>query len=145
MTELDKKHHTSIWSFIHDNTVVNISTAKNNESYAASCFYAFDEVNKLIVFKSSKDSRHIEEGLAQTVIAGTILPDKLKKAVVVGIQFQGELSHEDDGFTKSKTHYYKKYPFALGMDGDIYIIKLKYIKYTDNKLGFGKKVIWEDS
>lgn len=131
-----------IWSFLSKQTVLNIATSKNEESYCASCFYAFDQDNKVLVFKSAVESRHIEEGLNQSIVGGTILPDKLKKAVVIGAQFQGILSREAEIITKSKAVYYKKYPFALAMDGDIFVIQLSFIKYTDNKLGFGKKIVW---
>jgi uncharacterized protein YhbP (UPF0306 family) len=29
------------------------------------------------------------------------------------------------------------------MPGEIWTIKINRIKYTDNTLGFGKKIIWE--
>jgi uncharacterized protein YhbP (UPF0306 family) len=31
------------------------------------------------------------------------------------------------------------------MDTHLWVVKLTYIKMTDNRLGFGKKLIWENS
>jgi len=77
-------------------------------------------------------------------VAGTILPDKLNKLQVKGIQFEGTVLAFDDALAASASnHYYKKNPMAVAMSGDIWTVQLNRIKYTDNTLGFGKKIIWE--
>ena len=62
-----------------------------------------------------------------------------------GIQFQGIISEpESDLPANSKTAYLKRFPIAALMDTRLWIVKLTYIKMTDNRLGFGKKLIWTD-
>ena len=37
----------------------------------------------------------------------------------------------------------KKFPYAVLMKTTLWILEIEYIKMTDNRLGFGKKLIWE--
>ena len=76
-------------------------------------------------------------------MAGTILPDKLNVLQVKGVQFEGVILPQDHPASKSaSTHYYKKHPMAIAMPGDIWTIQVNSIKFTDNSLGFGKKLTW---
>ncbi len=132
-----------IWSFLNDQTVLNIATSINDVPYCASCFYVFDEQHKLLAFKSKKDSRHVKEVLQQKNVAGTVLPNRLKLGTVKGIQFQGTLIVPDPDILSSiKGNYYSKYPYARAVSGEVWIIELSHIKMTDNQLGFGKKLLW---
>lgn len=138
-----KENLKRIWSFLSNQTVLNIATSINDVPYCASCFYVFDEKNKLLAFKSKKDSRHIKEVLQQKNVAGTVLPDKLKLGTVKGIQFQGKLIFPNEKTSSAiKGIYYSKFPYAMAVPGDIWIIELSFIKLTDNQLGFGKKLVW---
>jgi len=38
--------------------------------------------------------------------------------------------------------YLKRFPFALALKLDLWILHIDYIKMTDNRLGFGKKLEW---
>ena len=76
-------------------------------------------------------------------VAGTVLPDKLNKLTIKGIQFEAiVLDTQQPQVKKRLNNYYKKHPAALAMPGDIWILQIEYIKMTDNTLGFGKKIIW---
>ncbi len=142
--QVTPKEEGRIWSFANKQTVLNIATYSDGESWSASCFFAFEKTHKLLVFKSDKDSRHIREALAQRRVAGTILPDKLKVGKVKGIQFQGRMLLDDgEILAAAEKKYYKKYPYAKVVPGDIWMIELSLVKLTDNSLGFGRKLIWE--
>ena len=61
-----------------------------------------------------------------------------------GIQFQGIVSEpEGDLLARSKNRYLKRFPVAALMDTRLWVVKLTHIKMTDNRLGFGKKLIWK--
>lgn len=80
----------------------------------------------------------------QPQIAGTILPDKLNKLQVKGIQLNGTLLPVGDVATKDASkRYHLKYPFALAMPGTVQTIRIHQLKMTDSSLGFGTKLIWE--
>lgn len=140
--QLTAKEEKHIWSFISDQTVLNLATSAGDEPWCASCFFAFEETNKLLVFKSDKESRHIKEALKQGLVAGSILPDKLKVGKVRGVQYQGRMAEDEVLFVAAKKRYYEKYPYAKVIPGDIWVIALSLVKLTDNTLGFGKKLIW---
>ena len=142
--ELTPKEEKRIWSFINSQTVMNMATSSEGIPWSASCFFALEKTHKLLVFKSDKESRHMREAVTQGIVAGTILPDKLKIGKVKGIQFQGKmLSDNGDILAAAQKKYYKKYPYAKVVPGDIWMIELSLAKLTDNTLGFGKKLIWK--
>ena len=61
-----------------------------------------------------------------------------------GIQFQGIISEPDGDLYKIyKQGYLRRFPVAALMDTRLWVVKLSYIKMTDNRLGFGKKLIWQ--
>lgn len=142
--KLSEKNEKKIWSFLEDQTVLNFATSANDIPWCASCYYAFDEKMKTLVFKTDNESRHMQEALNQEFVAGTVLPDKQKTGVVKGIQLQGKMVKNDEIILeRAKKKYYKKFPFAKVMEGEIAVVELTLVKLTDNKLGFGKKLLWE--
>ena len=77
-------------------------------------------------------------------VAGTVLPDKLNVLALKGVQWEGIVLPPDHASANnSSRYYYKKYPLALLMPGEIYTIELKGIKMTDGAKGFGKKITWK--
>ena len=142
--QLSEKEQKRIWKFVKGQTVLNFATSENDIPWCASCYYAFEKEYRLLVFKTDMESRHMQEALKQALVAGTILPDRQKKGIVIGVQYQGKVVTDDQKKTKKATRrYYKKFPFAKAMDGNIVVVELTLVKLTDNKLGFGKRLIWE--
>ena len=132
-------------SFIEDNTCVSFACLDSHgKPYCFTCFYAVDLEKGLLYFKSSPDSNHAGFLLQNQSVAGTILPDKLNKLQVKGIQLEGQVLAFDHPSAKSAAlQYYKTNPMAVAMPGEVWTVQLNRIKYTDNTLGFGKKIIWE--
>lgn len=111
-----------------------------------SCFYAFNLREGLLYFKSSLDSFHMKILMLKSILSGTILPDKLHVLAVKGIQFRGILLPRQHRLTQDASkHYYKRYPIALAIPGEVWTIQLNSIKMTDSSKGFGKKIQWERS
>jgi uncharacterized protein YhbP (UPF0306 family) len=142
---LDEKMDQRIRNFLHSSTNLTLATCINNLPNCASCFYAYNEELNMLVIKSSSETIHIQQALINPQVAGTILPDKLELTRIKGIQFSARLILPE-GFMaeQSKKSYYKKFPFALAMSGELWTLQLTRIKMTDNTLGFGKKLIWEN-
>ncbi|MCX6205800.1 MAG: pyridoxamine 5'-phosphate oxidase family protein [Bacteroidetes bacterium] len=132
-------------SFLEENTCASFACLDaQGHPYCFTCFYAVDLKEGLLYFKSSSDSNHAGYLKSNQFVAGTILPDKLNKLQVKGIQFEGTVLEFDDILTKSAgLHYYKTNPMAVAMAGEIWTVQLNRVKYTDSTLGFGKKIIWE--
>lgn len=133
-----------IAAFLQEQSVVSIATTVNDEPYCASCYYAFEPTENLLVFKSDSDTKHIEDALRNNHVAGTVLPDKITKAKVKGVQFNGLFMKAEGAVgKKAKETYLRKFPVASIFRGDIWVIELSRVKFTDNTLVFGKKLLWE--
>lgn len=133
-----------IQSFIETQTVLTIATCINNIPYCATCFYTFLEKYDAIAFKSNRDTQHILEAIQNKYVAGTIIPDKSEIGKVKGIQFNGIfLEPTGDLLIEAKKKYYLKYPFAAAFKGELWVVDLTFLKFTDNTLGFGKKMHWQ--
>jgi uncharacterized protein YhbP (UPF0306 family) len=112
--------------------------------YCFSCFYIYNAEKNLLYFKSHADTKHIGLLLKNPVAAGTILPDKLNKRSIQGIQFSGQLlSVMDDQAKNSSMHYHKRFPLALALPGKVWTLQLNQLKMTDSSKIFGKKIKWE--
>ncbi len=122
---------------------MTIATVANKQPYCASCYYAFDPQKAWLIFKSSPQTKHIEDILCNPLVAGSILPDKSSVGTIQGIQFSGKAVEATEEFKSAKNIYHSKFPFALAMNGDIWVIQLTQMKFTNNKLGFGKKISWQ--
>ena len=133
-----------ISSFLSSQTTLTLAVSTNNSPYCANCFYAFVKDENLLVFKSKPETTHVQVAFKNPYVAGTVTPDVLEKTRVQGIQFTGKIISSDKNiFNKAKNAYYSKFPFALAFSGEIFIIELFTLKYTDNKLGFGKRLEWK--
>jgi uncharacterized protein YhbP (UPF0306 family) len=133
MVNFFKKHH-----------VLTIATTAGNEPWCASCFYVYLEKENTLVFTTDPGTRHGQEFLKNPAVAGTVALETMITGKIRGIQFTGIISEpEDDLAVRAKCAYLKRFPVAMLMDTHLWTVRLTYIKYTDNRLGFGKKLIWE--
>lgn len=132
-------------TYISQQTAATICCIDEKGSpYCFSCFYAYDSKEHLLYYKSSGDTHHSILLLKNPQVAGTILPDKLQKLLVKGLQFEGTLLAGDDPLTQhAATQYYLKHPMAMAVPGTIWTIRIDNIKMTDSSLSFGKKIHWQ--
>jgi uncharacterized protein YhbP (UPF0306 family) len=145
ITETVEAMDEKIVAFLHSQTNMTIAVSDDNSPYCANCFYAFSEKENLLFFKSKPETTHIKIALKNNNIAGTILPNSMDKTRIQGIQFTGKfIQLDDDFFSSAKLIYYKKFPFAMPISGELWAIELVSIKFTDNKLGFGKRLEWKN-
>ena len=132
-----------IIKFIKKHHVLTLATSLNNRPYCANCFYAYIEEENAFVFTSDTHTKHIQDALNQPVVAGSIVLETNVVGKIQGIQFTGVLEKESDSnINSAKTAYMKRFPFALLMDTTLWVLKVDFLKFTDNRLGFGKKLIW---
>ena len=112
--------------------------------YCFTCFYAFNAEDGLLYYKTSPQSNHALMMTKNPCVAGTVLPDKLNKLVVKGIQFEATvLDDNDPGIKKDTGFYHRKNPLALAMPGEVWALKIDSIKMTDSTKLFGKKITWK--
>ena len=129
--------------FFRKHHVLTIATTVGNEPWCANCFYVYMEEENALVFTSDYETRHGKEFLKNSLVAGSVVLETMVIGKIQGIQFQGIISEPDDQLlSKAKTAYLKRFPVAALMDTHLWIVRLTFIKMTDNRLGFGKKLIW---
>ena len=120
-----------------------IATSVGNEPWCANCFYVYLEEENTLVFTTDIDTRHGKEFIRNPLVSGSVVLETMVIGKIRGIQFQGIVSEpEGEMLSKAKWAYLKKFPPAVLMDTHLWIVKLTLIKMTDNRLGFGKKILW---
>ncbi len=129
--------------FFRKHHVLTIATSVNDEPWCANCFYVYLEDENALVFTTDHETRHGKEFLKNKVVAGSVVLETPVIGKIRGIQFQGLVS-EPEGELSEKTRkaYLKRFPVAMLMETHLWIVGLTLIKMTDNRLGFGKKLVW---
>jgi uncharacterized protein YhbP (UPF0306 family) len=129
--------------FFRKHHVLTIATTVENEPWCANCFYVYLEEENALVFTTGNDTRHGQEFVKNPLVAGSIVLETIVIDKIRGIQFQGIVTEpEGDLLARAKSRYLKRFPISALMDTRLWIVKLTYIKMTDNRLGFGKKIVW---
>ncbi len=132
-----------IVKFFRKHHVLTIATTADNESWCANCFYVYLEEENSLVFTTDPKTRHGQEFLKNMNVAGSVVLETRIIGKIRGIQFQGIVSEPEGGLEeKVRIAYLKRFPVAMLMDTHLWVVSLTHIKYTDNRLGFGKKLIW---
>jgi uncharacterized protein len=129
--------------FFRKHHVLTIATAVNDEPWCANCFYVYMSRENALVFTTDPSTRHGTEFLKNKRVAGSVVLETMIIGKIRGIQFQGEVSEPIGELEQiARTAYLKRFPPAALMDTHLWVVHLTYIKMTDNRLGFGKKLIW---
>ena len=152
-----------ITRFLRHHHVLTISTISEQGSWTAHCFYAFIPDHQALVFTTDPETRHGREMLQNPNVSGGIMLETRVIGKIRGIQLTGRAvpCHPREGgnlesivtpsltmnaphlsATEVRTAYLKRFPFALAVKLDLWILHIDYIKMTDNQLGFGKKLEW---
>jgi uncharacterized protein YhbP (UPF0306 family) len=130
--------------FFRKHHVLTIATSVNETPWCASCFYVYLEEENSLVLTSDLSTRHGREFLSNTSIAGTVALETRIIGKIRGIQFSGTVFKPEGTLaSRAERAYLKRFPVAMLMDTRLWIVKITYIKFTDNRLGFGKKLIWD--
>jgi uncharacterized protein len=132
-----------IIKFFRKHHVLTIATSVRNEPWCANCFFVYLEEENGLVFTTGTDTLHGREFTENNIVAGTVVLETMIIGKIQGIQFRGTVSEpEGELLEKVKSAYLKRFPVAALMDTRLWIVKLTYIKMTDNRFGFGKKLLW---
>ena len=131
-----------ISDFIKRHHVLTLATASSEgEPYCAACFYAYDKERNRLIFTSDDATRHAQEMLQNAKVAIGITLETRIVGKVQGAQICGVAQRGDE---EDKKHYIKRFPYAAMAPLNIWAVEPTFIKLTDNTLGFGKKLIWNN-
>jgi hypothetical protein len=138
--------HKRIKSLFRRHHLLSIATVSDQGLWCASCFYAWDEENNSFVITTDPDTRHGAEFRANPQIAGTIALETMRVGRIRGAQFTGTVTEPaGEDLQRARHIYLKRFPYAALIELHLWTISLNYIKLTDNRLGFGKKLIWQEN
>ena len=133
-----------IVKFIKEHHVLTLATSSDNLSWCCNCFYSYLEKENLLVVTSDPETKHVKDFISNDFVSGSIVLETRIIGKIRGIQFTGQISEpHDEMLKKAKFSYLLRFPFASFMDTHLWIINPSLIKMTDNRLGFGKKLIWK--
>lgn len=133
-----------IVDFINQHHVLTLATCSENQPYCAHCFYAYLPDENMLVFTSDQDTRHGTQALENPQVAGGIALETKTIGKIQGLQFCGKaMLAEGELLKKAKKAYLKAFPYAALMKTTLWAVQLTFLKMTHNRLGFGKKLIWE--
>lgn len=131
--------------FFNKHHVLTIATAVNNEPWCANCFYVYLEEENSLVFTTDLKTRHGKEFALNPRVSGSVVLETMVVGKIRGIQFSGTVSEAaGEILAKARKRYLMKFPVAALMDTRLWILRLDYVKMTDNRFGFGKKLIWQE-
>ena len=131
-----------IVDFIKRHHVLTLATVSGEgEPYCAACFYAYDKERNRLIFTSDDTTRHAQEMLQNAKVAISITLETRIVGKVQGAQICGVAERGDES---DKAKYIKRFPYAAVAPLNIWAVTPTFIKLTDNTLGFGKKLIWNN-
>lgn len=134
------KDLAKITAFITKHHVMSLATTNGEDVSVCSLFYAYDAQSLCFVVASSEDTLHVRHTLENAAVAGNILLETKTIGKIEGLQFRGCMQLLQENTLKNL--YFKTFPYALAMMPKLWQIHVDYFKLTDNKLGFGKKIIY---
>jgi uncharacterized protein YhbP (UPF0306 family) len=126
--------------FIAKHHVMSLATSLGDDLSVCSLFYVYDASSNSFIVASSDETTHIKHISDNKRVAGNILLETLSVGKIQGLQFKGDFLLLEE--TRLKASYFKNFPYALALNPKLWQIKVDYFKMTDNRLGFGKKIIW---
>ncbi len=120
------------------------SATSEAEPWCANAFYVFDQQEEAFIITSEAKTRHAQLFLENPKVAGTVVLETEEIGKIRGLQFTGAVRRCDGGlFDRCRLLYLKRFPYAVFKGGEVWQITLDSLKYTDNRLGFGKKLHWQ--
>ena len=141
MDPIDKR----ILKFIDEHHVLTLAVTNQNRPWCASCFYIYLRERNLFIFTSDPDTQHIRDIIESDNyhVAGTIALETKITGKIRGIQFSGPMRElKGDELRSGKKAYHQMFPISRLSQLYLWGIEPGFIKMTDNRLGFGKKLIW---
>jgi len=134
---------TLIKDYINSQTIISLSVIKDESPYSFAVFYSYYAPTQTIVFKSSPSTMHAQCLLKNAAMSGCINSADTTVANLQGLQFTGNGGLLDETEKELISNYIAKFPFSVFKSGEYWKCQLNWVKFTNNKLGFGTKKIWE--
>ncbi len=134
-----------ITEFIKEHHLTTLTVAAGGDIWSWHAFYVFIEEENVFVITSEQKTRHISLFLTdpQKRVAGAIGLETEQIGLIRGVQFKAEMELCSQPFlNRYRLRYLRRFPYAVLKGGDLWVVRITELKFTDNRLGFGKKLLW---
>ncbi len=131
-----------IIKFVQRHHVLTLATVDSEgKPYCSNAFYGYDEERNAFVFASNMETKHVQQMIQRHSVAASILLESKIVGKLQGLQISGDVFEGDE---QDRKCYIAAFPFAALAPTPLTLWRLEphFLKYTDNKLGFGTKLIW---
>ncbi|HIG32019.1 MAG TPA: hypothetical protein EYQ09_01050 [Flavobacteriales bacterium] len=133
-----------IIDFIKNHHLLTLATSKDDAPYCCNVFYVYNEKNNSLIFSSETKTKHAIDFIDNPNVAASISLETKDIDKIQGVQLLGRvIEPKGEEINNATKLYLKGFPYAQKMKLYLWEMKLTFIKMTHNKLGFGKKLIWE--
>ncbi|WP_295940567.1 pyridoxamine 5'-phosphate oxidase family protein [uncultured Alistipes sp.] len=132
---------TRIVRFLKKHHVMTLATVFDNTPYCSNAFYCYETERNLLVFTSDLSTRHGQQMMQNPHIAASVVLETKVVGKVQGLQLCGTAVRADDAARRA---YIRRFPYAALAELTLWAVVPDYMKFTDNTLGFGKKLIWSN-
>ncbi len=133
-----------IVDFIKEHHVLTLATSENNQPYCCNCFYVYHPEENCFAFSSDEGTKHIQDVRQNAQVGASIVLETKTVGKIQGLQITGVLKEAEGETLKTyKKMYLKQFPYAILKSTKLWILEVDFLKMTDNRLGFGKKIIWK--
>lgn len=123
--------------------VVSWCVASEGDLWCANAFYVYDPQRVAFYLLSEETTRHGQMTGKHASVAGTVNGQPKTVALIRGVQFKGEIRLlEGDEAAEKHALYVRRFPVARMLSAPVWELRLDELKFTDNTLGFGKKLHW---
>ena len=123
--------------------VVGWCVANEGELWCANAFYVYDPQRVAFYLLSEETTRHGQMTRKQASVAGTVNGQPKTVALIRGVQFKGQIRLlEGEEADEKRALYVRRFPVARMLSAPVWELRLDELKFTDNTLGFGKKLHW---
>ncbi|MBT3611807.1 MAG: hypothetical protein HN522_02540 [Flavobacteriales bacterium] len=130
--------------FLYEHHLLTLATSQNNKPYCCNLFYVYDQVSNQLIFSTETKTKHAQDFIVNTNVAGSVALETKHVSKIQGVQLLGTIEElKGERLKIAKEQYIKAFSYAANMDLHLWAMPLNFIKMTHNKLGFGKKLIWE--
>jgi len=132
--------------FIKQHHVLTLATAAGSQPYCCNCFYSYDDTRNIFIVKTNENTRHTQELQQNPSVALSIVLETEEIGKIQGLQITGKAVFYDGELLREATRQYlTRFPYAVLKPGETLAIEPDYMKLTDNRFGFGKKLIWDNA
>ncbi|MBK1624483.1 hypothetical protein CKO32_13030 [Afifella marina DSM 2698] len=130
-------------AFLASYHVLTLACSDGEEVWAANCFYLWLPRSASFVILTDGSTRHAVMMQARRDVAGCVSGQPEKVEDIKGVQFSARATCLPDASARAvRALYEERFPVASKMPAPVWLLAADFLKYTDNSLGFGTKILW---